>query len=458
MNREPDLVRFQKQLYSHLDNRANAVIELLNALSGNTQMRSVVELSLHPLFGRQYSELYRAIDGFHLPEAVQWRLMAPFLPRPQRRPFWLLSVDVVPHPRPYAATLADRTLVYHPQAVRSQKPITIGHAYSTLLLLPEREAESPPWVLPLSVRRRASDQDQESVGADQVQALLTHPDLPFRRELCVVVGDASYSKRSFLARQSACPNLVLIARLRSNRVCYRAPEEQGPRTRGHPRWYGPRFALNDPATWPAPDQEETFQMTSARGHLQQVHIQAWHDMLLRGTREWPLHRHPFTLVRIQVTDEEGKPLHRRPLWLLVMGPRRRELSLRDIYCAYTQRASHEHYHRFSKQRLLATAYQTPDGEREEGWWRLTQLAYFQLWLARSLAQALPRPWERYLPRMAAQVLSPSLVQRDFRRLIRQLGTPTRAAKPRGKSPGRRKGTRLPPRIRHPVLRKAAQKA
>jgi hypothetical protein len=100
-----------------------------------------------------------------------------------------------------------------------------------------------------------------------------------------------------------------------------------------------------------------------------------------------------------------------------MGERREELSLWEIYAAYTQRPDQEHFHRFSKQRLLATTYQTPDARREEQWWRLTQVAYFQLWLARGLARSLPRPWERYLPRPEGRPLSPTLVQRDFSRLI-----------------------------------------
>lgn len=129
-----------------------------------------------------------------------------------------------------------------------------------------------------------------------------------------------------------------------------------------------------------------------------------------------------------------------------------------MYAAYTQRPDQEHYHRFSKQRLLATAYQTPDARREERWWRLTQVAFFQLWLACSLAQSLPRPWERYLPRPGGRPLSPPLVQRDFSRLIRQLGAPARAAKPRGESPGRAKGTHLRLRKRHPVVRKALSRA
>ena len=93
MKHRPSLMQFQERLYSHLDNRANAVIELVNALSGNTHARSAVELSLSSLFGRHYSDLYKAIDAFALEEKVQWGLMAPFLPRSKKRSFWLLGVE-----------------------------------------------------------------------------------------------------------------------------------------------------------------------------------------------------------------------------------------------------------------------------------------------------------------------------------------------------------------------------
>ena len=36
--------------------------------------------------------------------------------------------------------------------------------------------------------------------------------------------------------------------------------------------------------------------------------------------------------------------------------------------------------------------------REETWFYLTQLAYTQLWLTRSLAQAMPMPWQRRIYR------------------------------------------------------------
>lgn len=179
-------------------------------------------------------------------------------------------------------------------------------------------------------------------------------------------------------------------------------------------------------------------------------IQAWHNLLMPGKnkpKRLPMHKHPFTLVRIVYLDEEGNPLFKRPLWLIVMGDRRHELSLEHIYQAYAARFDLEHFFRFGKQKLLLADFQTPEVEREEHWWQLTHLAYAQLWMARHVAHALPRPWERSLPVMKQRRMSPTLVQRDFARIIRQLGTPAQPPKPRGNSPGRQMGTRLPRRPR-----------
>lgn len=85
--------------------------------------------------------------------------------------------------------------------------------------------------------------------------------------------------------------------------------------------------------------------------------------------------------------------------------------------------------------------------------QIVPLAYTQLWLARELAQAMPYPWERYQPQREGQVLSPSMVQRDFGRIIREIGTPAQPPQPRGNSGGRPKGTKLERRTRHAVIRK-----
>jgi hypothetical protein len=114
----------------------------------------------------------------------------------------------------------------------------------------------------------------------------------------------------------------------------------------------------------------------------------------------------------------------------------------------------EHLWRFGKQRLLMAAFQTPEVKHEENWVQLTLLAYTQLWVARELAQQLPRPWERYLPTNVRSKIPPSGVQRDFSRIIAQIGTPARSPKPRGYSSGRNKGCSLPPRPKHKVIKKS----
>jgi hypothetical protein len=292
------------------------------------------------------------------------------------------------------------------------------------------------------------------VGAEQVAALMEDEDLPFHEALSVLVADIGYSAVSFLGEMVAHKHLVTVTRFRNNRVFYHQPEPiEGQLGAGHPTWYGERFALREPETWGKPEEVVTVSVTSRKGRLWQVRLEGWHDKLMRGKRDLPMHQHPFTLIRVQVFNEQGQLVFRRPMWLGILGQRRRELSLLEARNVYTQRFDEEHYFRFGKQRLLMTAFETPDVRREENWMQIVPLAYTQLWLARELAQAMPYPWERHLPQPESQVLSPSMVQRDLGRIIREIGTPARPPKPRGNPGGRPKGTRLKRRTRHRVVRK-----
>ena len=66
---------------------------------------------------------------------------------------------------------------------------------------------------------------------------------------------------------------------------------------------------------------------------------------------------------------------------------------------------------------------------------------------------LPRPWESYLTQIESVKITPSLVQRDFYRIISSLGTPAQSPQRRGYSPGRIKGEKKVPRTRHQVIKK-----
>lgn len=455
------LTQFRDRLYHNLNNRADTLMELVDAMCSNSTAQSVVEYTLTPCFRRTYTALYKAIDVCRWQDKQLAQLLAPYLPRPQQRPFWLLGVDVTPQPRPYSPTLPDRGMVYHSNPVRGNKPVTVGHQYSSVALLPEaEEGVSSSWVVPLRTGRVSTDEDKELVGAKQVDALLQDDSLPFHQERCVEVGDTGYSKPAYLHANRHHTNLVTIARARSNRILYRQFVSTEKQT-GHPKWYGASFSLQDTTTWHETDEQVTTTYVSRRGKTYRVEIQAWHNMLMRGRRKpelLPMHRHPFTLVRIVLYDEQGRQAFRRPLWLIVIGNQRHQLSLLDIYRAYAQRFDLEHFFRFGKQKLLLASFQTPDDKREETWWQLAHIAYAQLWMARHVARSLPRPWERNLPMMQARQMSPSLVQRDFGRVIRQIGTPAQLPKPRGNSPGRSRGTRLPSRPRQKVVVKGQHKA
>lgn len=457
------LKQFRTELYQNFTHRADTLLELLDAICSNPTASSVVELSQTACFRRSYSTLYKAIEEWEAPPMLLPHLLRPYLPSPQLRPFWLLLVDVTAQGRPYGKTVADRGMVYQPTQVKGNKPVTIGHQYSTLALGLETEAGvSDSWVLPLLSQRVASREDKELVGGRQVDALLDDKQLPFGQALCVEVVDSSYSKPAYLHAHRRHPNLVTIARLKSNRTLshqYQPPADEAPHS-GHPRWYGHPFDLSKPDGRAAPDETLTRWESTPSGKRYRVEIQAWRNMLMRGQRSpqsLPMHQHPFTLVSITRYDEAGQPVFKRPLWLLVIGNRRSELSLEQIYQAYLSRFDIEHFFRFGKQKLLLTAFQTPEVTREEKWWHFNHLAYAQLWLARHLTQALPRPWERYLPAMKLRLISPSLGQRDFARIIRQLGTPAQTPKPRHNASGRPVGAKLPKRPPQPVVVKGKKR-
>jgi hypothetical protein len=447
------LMQFRQELYQNITNRADTLLELVDALCSNPTAASVVELSQTACFRRSYSSLFKAIDAWCAPKMRLPHLLRPYLPPPRQHPFWLLLVDVTAQPRPYGQTVEDRSMVYQPTVVRGNKPVTVGHQYSSVVLGLEPEAGvTDSWVLPLLTQRVASHQDKEMVGSGQLDDLLDDPQLPFGQELSVEAVDSSYSKPAYLYAHRRHPNLVTIARLKGNRTLYHQfqPEADAATVAGHPRWYGEPFNLSNPEHHSPPDETLTRWETSRRGKRYRVEIKAWHKLLMRGKRGLPLHQHPFTLVCITRYDEAGQPAFKRPLWLLVMGDRRDELSLEQIYLAYQARFDIEHFFRFGKQKLLLTQFQTPDVAREESWWQLAHLAFAQLWLARHLTDALPRPWERSLPAMKKRLISPTLVQRGFARIIRQLGTPTQPPKPRNISSGRAPGVKFPKRPRHPV--------
>ncbi|BBH39092.1 hypothetical protein myaer102_16170 [Microcystis viridis NIES-102] len=394
-----ELLKWRRQLYNALGSRRETVMELLDSLSSNRQASTVAELSLNPLFRRDYNSLYKGIQEFlpsptndNYQKAVDSLLsvVSATIPPPVSRQFYLFGVDVTPCPRPYSATLEDKKYIYQPNTIKGNKPINIGHAYSVIAALPERsETGNVPWAIPLSGQRVSSGEKDISVASNQVKKILNHSSVPWKDKLSVLVADSLYSQRGFLGEQVKQNNLVTLTRGRSNRVFYRQfiPEDYSPKQPGHPRWYGDKFDLKDETTWLEPDEIIQSTFTTKRGRELNLKISGWKQMLMRGTSDYEMHSHPFTLLQIIVSDETGKAVW-KPMWLILIGSRRYELSLQECYEAYGQRYDLEHLFRFGQQKLLLNAYYTPEVNHEENWVQLTLLAAVNLWATRKLALVL----------------------------------------------------------------------
>jgi hypothetical protein len=444
-NGENQFAQFRSTLYYlHFNNRNDTLMDLLDALCSHYHARSVVELSLNPLFKRDYNSLYKAITGYQPEKALlsPAELAQPYLPPLWKGKVYLMAVDTTPCPRPYAFKLTERECVYKPSPIKGQIPITYGHEYSFVNLLTERSSlHSPAWTIPLSVKR-VSRESREPLTIAQVRALLENPNLSLCQKLCLQLGDTKYSTPAYLAAFADLPNLITLVRSRSNRKYYFPAQTKAQAGRGHPAWYGKAMKLADPTTWPQPDEEITLPKTNHKGQRHWVQIQAWQKVLMRGKCkrfQLPMQRYPFTLVRIGLYNDRKELVFADPLWLIVMGRERQKLSLEEIYAAFCERSSMEHFFRFSKRNLLLDKFQTCETEHEESWWQLVTLAYLQLWVAREYATCLPRPWEQHLPQVKEQHLSPTMVQRSFGEIIRQFGPPSQRPQPRNNSPRRHPG-------------------
>ena len=149
-------------------------MDLVDSLGSDTHARSVAELSLSILFPRDHTSLYKAVDDLQLRKAIKnlAQLGAHYLPSLWKGKFRLLGIDTTPNPRPYAFKLWERECVYKPTPIKGQIPITYGHSYSNINVLPGRQSpHAPSWAPPQSTRRvRRQDQEQQTIA--QFRALL----------------------------------------------------------------------------------------------------------------------------------------------------------------------------------------------------------------------------------------------------------------------------------------------
>lgn len=460
---------FRNELYQKFKCRCDATMQLIDATAGQNNKESIVQLSLSSLFERSYSSITDVLSNFFCkkPDTAPNReelkkqqselshLILRHSVDVSKTLIVKLAVDCTANGRIHSKKLTDRGFVHTPNKIPGQKPITVGHQYSTVVLLTEKTGSSAAWVTPLSVERVTSEEKGAAVGMQQIQEILKIPELS--QALVISVGDTAYSETEYLLQIEENPNHVHLARVRSNRIFYYPPKgDQKNRGKGRPKIYGEKFALDNPGE--ATENIEVKKI-SKKGKELCLKIERYENLLAKvcngKSKVQPI---AFDAVRVTVCTAEGIALYKKPLWIMTTGKRRKEVSLEQIAETYFSRFDIEHYFRFCKQKLLLTGIQTPETRHEENWQWICLLAYQMLYMCRNLAEEIRHPWEKARAKKKESTeKSPSQVHRDFERIILEIGTPAKSSKPRGKSPGRLKGAIVCKREDQPIVKKSKKK-
>jgi hypothetical protein len=421
-----DLKAFRKRAYTLLGNGKDSVCDLMDAVLTSRGVPSFAELSLSPVFRRQWPSLYKVLERSEPPGQSLLALYVEHLPKSERV---ILAGDHTAWPRLWANTLQERTYEHQPSPSPGGTPVTVGQGYSSLVCVPEMAGS---WVLPLLHERITSFESPLTKAADQLKQVCDALD---HRPLSM--WDAEYGCARFiqLTAEIACDKLM---RLRSNRVLYGPPPAYS--GCGRPRKHGDKFKLNDPDTWWPPQSQSEVQ-DDTLGH---VRLRRWTQMHFYKTAEVPMQ-----LILVERLDKTGQPTH-RPLWLIATGediP-----ALETLWRLYLRRFCVDHWYRFIKQRLHWCLPQLSTPEQMANWSDLMPLMSWQLWLARQEAQDHPLPWQKPLKNQ-----TPGRVANAFASILVAVGTPATEPKPRGKSPGWPTGKKRTPKKRFPTVKKSYSK-
>jgi hypothetical protein len=314
------------------------------------------------------------------------------------------------------------------------------------------------WTAPVDVERVRPAQDANAVATEQVRSFL------LRRSSCeegtattpLFVFDAGYDPVKVQQGLEGCPCQFLV-RLRAGRRFYGDPSLADPPEHiGRPRRHGPKMKCSDPSTWP----ETSAEYVCEDAGYGSVRVRAWAELHPkvrnhegRGSRR-PLPIVVGTLILVEVERLPRGESRREPrvLWLWWHGPEGTAPDLDLIWRSYVRRFDLEHTLRFLKQNMGWTTPRVRHPEQADLWSWLVVASYTQLRLARERVADLRLPWER---RYDAGRLTPVRVHRVVSSLLVKLGTPAKAPKPCGRSPGRPKGSLSGRAKRYPAIKTAA---
>jgi hypothetical protein len=444
-----DLRAFRNSLYRCFERRTDALFELTDALLSTAgTVPSPVHLSLATAHRRGWGSLYAALSRGRIEEGSLRELLARHASTGEASHVPVYAVEVSVWSRCDAETSPGRGYYYHPSRHSSGQPIVAGWAYQ---LVAELSFERDSWVAPTDARRVHPEEDASEVAVAQVKDLLRRQP-GTRGTVPLFVFDAGYDPVKLQrGLEGHCAHVLV--RLHSKPHLLRRPgrgqAEAGgastpPRQQVRP--------ARSPETWPEPAGEHR----CLTGDYGEVRVRAWsrlHPKTRRIAERYGCEKEPVvrgTVILVEVAKLPRETRKPKKLWLWFSAEGEPDLDL--LWRSYVRRFDLEHTIRFLKQMLGWSTPRVRHPQQSDRWTWLVLLAYAQLGLARSLAEDCRLRWER--PQLERR-LTPCRTLRSFAALLAAVGTPARAPKPCGRSPGRPKGRLSGRAKRYPALKKAA---
>ncbi len=415
---------FRHALYDCFERRADALMELTDALLTAGPVLSPVHLSQEAVHRRGWGSLYAALAQGRVNSPALRQLLAQY-PLAEGQPIY--AVDCSVWARCAAATSPQRGYYYHSSRHSGGVPVVAGWSYQWISQLSFRRDS---WTAPVDVQRVPRTTDVNTAAATQIKALLAR--VPAGRPVPLFVFDAGYDPVQLALDLDGVAAATLV-RLRKDRCFYADPDPATVARTGRPPQHGHKFDCTRPTMWPVPSAE----LRTEDPQYGTVRVRAWAGLhpkqqnhAARGTRKTrPVVRGPLILV--EVSRLPGPPRPWQQLWLWWAGLGMPDLDVR--WRAYIRRVDEEHTFRFLTQVLNWTLPRVRHPAQADRWTWLVLAAYTHLRLAAACVQDRRLPWER--PRREERMLSPYRVRRAFSALLLIVGTPANAPKPCGRSPG-----------------------
>jgi hypothetical protein len=419
---------FRHEVYGCFGQAKDAMWNTVDALLTEDRARSFPELSLSPLFERQWPSLYEGLEDGGIDQQRLREVFTTFLPQPSAGQALWVGIDVSGIARPRSVTSPDRSAQYVHNLPECEKPVTYGWQFSTAVALPETPSS---WTYALDQQRVSTETTAAQVAFAQMQQLL-----PLLPASTIFVLDRGYDSTCLWCQCSGLSHQGTLIRLKGNRCLYRAaPPPTG--KKGAPRKDGDKLRPDDPSTHADPDGQ--WEDEDAQGRL--IQLRWWKHLHVKGARSLDL-----TVIRVERPQAANSERDPRVSWFVWIGDP--DADIPQIAVRYVLRFSQEHGYRFDKQALLWDKPRLRTPAQFERWTHLVAITHNHLALARDLVAAELRPWEN-----TQRTPTPQQLRRGMLKLLPALGTPARSPQPRGKSPGRAKGTKIGKAERFSVVRK-----